>query len=137
MDRAKTLCGLKARNKLKPPQLRELMHALGIKEELGRAFHNSKHDVYYTAKCYFAEQVLINPCPKMYDGQYKGKTYEEILVLDRNYSIYAAASCNVHKLYNSPIRKLANWVNDKAKTDLQLAEDIKIKMTEIRSLVSN
>lgn len=137
MDRAKNLCGLKARNKLKPPQLRELMHALGIKEELGRAFHNSKHDVYYTARCYFAEQVLINPCPKMYDGPHKGKTYEEIFLNERNYATEVAAACNVHKLYNSPIRKLSNWVNQKAKTDAQLQSDIKAKEVEIRESLQN
>ena len=132
MERAKTLCGLKARNKLKPPQLRELMHALGIKEEIGRAFHNSKHDVYYTARCYFAEQVLINPCPKMYEGPHRGKTYDEILLTQRNYAAEVAAACNIHKLYNSPIRKLSNWVNQKAKSDPVLQSEIKAKETEIR-----
>lgn len=133
MERGKQLCGLKARNKLKPPKLCELMHALGIKEEVGRAFHNSKHDVYYTARCYFSDQVLVNSCPKMYEGQHAGKTYEEILNLDRIYVIHAAAACNVHKLYNSPIRKLSNWINDKAKKDTVLAEEIKRKMEEIRN----
>jgi hypothetical protein len=109
------------------------MHALGIKEEVGRAFHNSKHDVYYTARCYFSDQVLVNSCPKMYEGQHAGKTYDEILNLDRTYVIHAAAACNVHKLYNSPIRKLSNWINDKAKKDTVLAEEIKKKIEEIRN----
>jgi len=133
MERGKQLCGLKARNKLKPPKLCELMHALGIKEEVGRAFHNSKHDVYYTARCYFSEQVAVNNCPKMYDGQHAGKTYEEILTVDRAYAVHSAAACNVHKLYNSPIRKLSNWLNDKAKKDSSLAEEIKNKTEEIRN----
>jgi DNA polymerase III epsilon subunit-like protein len=132
MERAKTLCGLKARNKLKPPQLRELMHALGIKEEIGRAFHNSKHDVYYTARCYFAEQVIINPSPKMYEGPHRGKTYDEIIESERKYAVEVAAACNVHKLYNSPIRKLANWVNEKTKSDPLLQNEIKAKEMEIR-----
>lgn len=124
MERATKLCNLKARNKLKPPKLCELMHALNIKEEVGRAFHNSKHDVYYTARCFFAEQVLINSCPKMYEGQHAGKTYEEIYKIDRPYAVQAAAACNIHKLYDSPMRKLSNWVNDKAKTDPVLRLEI-------------
>lgn len=135
MERATKLCGLKARNKLKPPKLCELMHALNIKEEVGRAFHNSKHDVYYTAKCFFAEQVLVNPCPKMYDGQHAGKTYQEIYNLDRAYTVQAAAACNVHKLYDSPIRKLGNWVNDLAKKDPALNQEIKDKEVIIRSQI--
>ena len=137
MERGKKLCGLKARNKLKPPKLCELMHALGIKEEVGRAFHNSKHDVYYTSRCFFSNQVLINSCPKMYDGQHAGKTYEEILSQDRSYAIHAAAACNIHKLYNSPIRKLSNWVNDKAKQDVTLNQEIKNKEDEIRNSLPN
>lgn len=133
MERATKLCGLKARNKLKPPKLCELMHALNIKEEVGRAFHNSKHDVYYTAKCFFAEQVLVNPCPRMYDGQHSGKTYEEIFTKDRAYAVQSAASCNVHKLYDSPIRKLSNWVNDLAKKDPILSQEIKDKEVVIRA----
>jgi len=133
MERATKLCNLKARNKLKPPKLCELMHALNIKEEVGRAFHNSKHDVYYTARCFFAEQILINPCPKMYDGQHAGKTYEDIYVQDRPYAVQAAAACNIHKLYDSPIRKLANWVNDKAKADPVLRLEIIDKEAVIKA----
>ena len=135
MERATKLCNLKARNKLKPPKLCELMHALNIKEEVGRAFHNSKHDVYYTARCFFAEQVLINPCPKMYDGQHAGKTYEDIYKIDRPYAVQAAAACNVHKLYDSPIRKLSNWVNDKAKTDPVLRLEIIDKEALIKASI--
>jgi DNA polymerase III epsilon subunit-like protein len=134
MDRAKSLCGLKARNKLKPPKLRELMHALGIEEERGRTFHNSRDDVYYTAKCYFAEQVLKNPVPKMYEGKYSGKTYEAILNLDRPYAVNAAAVCKVRKLYSSPLRKLSNWVTQQAKTDPVLKGEIAQKETEIRNM---
>jgi DNA polymerase III epsilon subunit-like protein len=135
MERATKLCNLKARNKLKPPKLCELMHALNVKEEVGRAFHNSKHDVYYTARCFFAEQVLINPCPKMYDGQHAGKTYEEIYKIDRPYAVQAAAACNVHKLYDSPIRKLSNWVNDKAKADPVLRLEIIDKEALIKASI--
>jgi DNA polymerase III epsilon subunit-like protein len=134
MDRAKALCGLKARNKLKPPKLCELMHALGIDEEKGRTFHNSRDDVYYTARCYFAEQVLKNPCPKMYEGKYAGKTYEAILSLDRAYAVHAAAVCKVRKLYSSPLRKLSNWVTLRAKTDPILKAEIAQKEQEIRNM---
>jgi len=137
MERGKTLCGLRASNKLKPPKLRELMHALGVKEESGRAFHNSKHDVYYTAKCYFAEQVLVNPCPIMYDGKHAGKTYEYILENDRPYAVHAHAVCNVRKLYDSPLRKLSNWIKSKAATDPALAAEIKAKEEEIRNTQPN
>lgn len=136
MERGTLLCGLKARNKLKPPKLRELMHALNIKEEPNRPFHNSKHDVYYTAKCYFAEQIVKNPCPKMYDGKYNGLTYQEIFVLDRDYAINAAAVCNVRKLYNSPLRKLSNWVKEISKTDDVLKAEILQKEEVIRNMTS-
>jgi len=137
MERGKTLCGLRASNKLKPPKLRELMHALGVKEESGRAFHNSKHDVYYTAKCYFAEQVLVNPCPIMYDGKHVGKTYEYILEHDRPYAVHAHAVCNVRKLYDSPLRKLSNWIKTKVATDPALAAEIKAKEEMIRNTQPN
>ena len=133
MERGKVLCGLRASNKLKPPKLKELMHALGIKEEAGRPFHNSKHDVYYTSKCYFAEQVLRNKTPMMYEGKHTGKTYEEILKEDRMYAVLAHAACNVHKLYNSPIRKLSNWVKTQIPSDPALLEEVKKKEEEIRN----
>jgi DNA polymerase III epsilon subunit-like protein len=136
MERAKTMCGLKARNKLKPPKLAELMHALGIVEEPGRSFHNAKHDVYYTAKCYFAEQVVKNSCPKMYEGKYAGKTYEEILVLDRPYAINALAVCNVRKLYTSPLRKLSNWMKERVKTDPVMKAEVDVKEKEIREMTA-
>jgi DNA polymerase III epsilon subunit-like protein len=136
MERAKAMCGLKARNKLKPPKLAELMHALGIVEEAGRSFHNAKHDVYYTAKCYFAEQVVKNSCPKMYEGKYAGKTYEEILVLDRPYAINALAVCNVRKLYTSPLRKLSNWMKELVKTDPVMKAEVDAKEKEIREMTS-
>ena len=133
MERGKVLCGLRASNKLKPPKLKELMHALGIKEEAGRPFHNSKHDVYYTSKCYFAEQVLRNKTPMMYEGKHTGKTYEEILKEDRMYAVLAHAACNVHKLYNSPILKLSNWVKTQIPSDPALLEEVKKKEEEIRN----
>lgn len=136
MERAKAMCGLKARNKLKPPKLAELMHALGIVEEAGRSFHNAKHDVYYTAKCYFAEQVVKNSCPKMYEGKYAGKTYDEILVVDRPYAINALAVCNVRKLYNSPLRKLSNWMKERVKTDPVMKAEVEVKEKEIREMTS-
>ena len=136
MERGTTLCGLKARNKAKPPKLKELMHALGINEEPNRPFHNSKHDVYYTAKCYFSEQVLKNSCPKMYDGKYSGLTYEEILALDRPYAVNAAAVCNVRKLYQSPLRKLSNWVKEMSKGDQLLTAEILAKEQEIRNMIN-
>jgi hypothetical protein len=110
------------------------MHALGIEEEAGRTFHNSRDDVYYTARCYFAEQVLKNPCPKMYEGKYAGQTYESILTLDRSYAVHAAAVCKVRKLYSSPLRKLSNWVTLRAKTDPILKEEIARKEQEIRNM---
>lgn len=137
MERAKELVGLKARNKLKPPKLKELMHALGIDEEAGRSFHNSKHDVYYTAKCYFHEQKLKNACPKMYEGKHSGKTYEEILLCDRTYAVHANASCNIHKLYHSPLRPFSNWIKLKAKTDANLKAEIERKELEIRGMSPN
>jgi len=133
MERGKELCGLKASNKLKPPKLRELMHALGVTEEPGRAFHNSKHDVYYTAKCYFAEQVLVNPCPIMYEGKHAGKTYEYILQNDRPYAVHSHAVCNVRKLYTSPLRKLSNWIKIKAALDPNLAAEVKAQEEAIRN----
>jgi hypothetical protein len=136
MERAKAMCGLKARNKLKPPKLAELMHALGIVEEAGRSFHNAKHDVYYTAKCYFAEQVVKNSCPKMYEGKYAGKTYEEILVLDRPYAINALAVCNVRKLYTSPLRKLSNWMKERVKDDTVMKAEVDEKEKEIRMMTT-
>ena len=132
MERAKPLVGLKARNKLKPPKLRELMHALGIEEEPGRSFHNSKHDVYYTAKCYFNEQKVINACPKMYEGKHSGKTYEEILEQDRPYCINTNAVCNIRKLYYSPLRPFSNWIKLRAKTDPVLKAEIDKKEQELR-----
>ena len=137
MERSTQLCGLKASNKTKPPKLRELMHALGIAEEKGRAFHNSKHDVYYTAKCYFAEQVLKNPCPKMYEGKYAGLTFEEILKRDRHYVAHAHASCNVRKLYNSPLRKLSNWVKPLLATDPDLAHQVAMLEQTMRVAETN
>jgi DNA polymerase III epsilon subunit-like protein len=134
MERAKELCGLKARNKLKPPKLCELMHALGVTEETGRAFHNSKHDVYYTAKCYFAEQVLVNPCPIMYEGKHAGKTYEYILQHDRPYAVHSHAVCNVRKLYTSPLRKLSNWLKLRVATDPTLAAEVKVQEEAIRNV---
>jgi DNA polymerase III epsilon subunit-like protein len=136
MTRAKELCGLKASNKLKPPKLRELMHALGVQEEAGRAFHNSKHDVYYTARCYFAEQVLKNASPKMYEGRYAGKTYDEILQLDMPYVANAMAVCNVRKLYSSPLRKLSNWGKTKVAVTPGLAELVAQKETEVRNMTT-
>jgi len=136
MTRAKELCGLKASNKLKPPKLRELMHALGVQEEAGRAFHNSKHDVYYTARCYFAEQVLKNASPKMYEGRYAGKTYDEILQLDMLYVANAMAVCNVRKLYSSPLRKLSNWGKTKVATTPGLAELVLQKEAEVRNMTT-
>ena len=136
MTRAKELCGLKASNKLKPPKLRELMHALGVQEEAGRAFHNSKHDVYYTARCYFAEQVLKNASPKMYEGRYAGKTYDEILELDMRYVANAMAVCNVRKLYSSPLRKLSNWGKTKLKSTPGLAELVAEKESEVRNMTT-
>ena len=136
MERAKELCALRAGNKLKPPKLKELMHALNVQEEAGRAFHNSKHDVYYTAKCFFAEQVLKNPCPKMYEGKYAGKTYEEILQVDRDYAVNALAVCNVRKLYSSPLRKLANWMKPIAAKDATLTELVKAKEDEVRAMTN-
>lgn len=136
MERGKQLCGLKSANKLKPPKLRELMHALGVTEEPGRAFHNSKHDVYYTAKCYFAEQVLVNPCPIMYDGKHAGKTYEHILTHDRAYAVHSHAVCNVRKLTTaSPLKALSNWLKAKAAADPVLAAEVKTKEEEIRKSV--
>lgn len=134
MQRAKELCALRAGNKLKPPKLIELMHALNVEQEPGRNFHNSKHDVFYTAKCFFAEQVLKNPCPKMYEGKHKGKTYDEIFKEDRDYVINAHAVCNVRKLYGSPLRKLSNWVKPMVAKDEQLKEDVKKREHEIRSM---
>jgi len=136
MERAKAMCGLKARNKLKPPKLAELMHALGVEEEPGRSFHNSKHDVYYTARCYFAKQEVKNGCPKMYEGKYTGKTYEEILVNDRAYAVNAHAACLVRKLYNSPLRKLSNWMKDKVKTDANLKAEVEMKVKEIKEMTA-
>lgn len=136
MERAKVLCGLRARNKLKPPKLRELMHALGIEEESNRTFHNSRDDVYYTAKCYFAEQILKNSCPKMYEGKHAGLTYEQILNADREYAVHSAAVCNVRKLYTSPLRKLSNWVNTLAKTDPILKAEIAAKVDQIRQMTA-
>ena len=136
MERAKELCALRAGNKLKPPKLMELMHALNVQEEVGRAFHNSKHDVYYTAKCFFAEQVLKNPCPKMYEGKHAGKTYEEILKVDRDYAVNALAVCNVRKLYTSPLRKLANWMKPIAAKDTTLSELVKAKEDEVRAMTN-
>jgi len=135
MERAKAMCGLKARNKLKPPKLKELMHALGIGEEPGRSFHNAKHDVYYTGKCYFAEQILKNNCPKMYDGKHTGKTYEEILKADRPYAVHAHAVCNVHKLYSSPLRKLSNWMKELVKKDPLLKAEVLAKEEEVRGMI--
>ena len=134
MQRAKELCALRAGNKLKPPKLIELMHALNVEQEPGRSFHNSKHDVYYTAKCFFAEQVLKNPCPKMYEGKHKGKTYEDILKEDRDYVINAHAVCNVRKLYGSPLRKLSNWFKPMVAKDDQLKQDVKKREEEIRAM---
>ena len=134
MERAKALVGLKARNKLKPPKLRELMHALGISEEPGRSFHNSKHDVYYTAKCYFNEQKVLNTCPKMYEGKHAGKTYEMILQEDREYAVQTNAACNVRKLYNSPLRPFSNWIKERAKTDPILKAEIEQKEKIIREM---
>jgi DNA polymerase III epsilon subunit-like protein len=134
MERAKELCALRAGNKLKPPKLIELMHALNVQEEPGRVFHNSKHDVYYTAKCYFAEQVLKNPCPKMYEGKYAGKTYDEILKLDRAYVVHAHAVCNVRKLYSSPLRKLSNWFKAIVAKDDTLKQEVKKREDEIRAM---
>jgi DNA polymerase III epsilon subunit-like protein len=134
MERGKELVGLKARNKLKPPKLRELMHALGINEEAGRSFHNSKHDVYYTAKCYFNEQKVLNSCPKMYEGKHAGKTYEMILLNDRDYAVQTNAVCNVRKLYNSPLRPFSNWIKLRAKTDPVLKAEIDRKELEIRQM---
>jgi DNA polymerase III epsilon subunit-like protein len=136
MERAKELCALRAGNKLKPPKLMELMHALNVQEEVGRAFHNSKHDVYYTAKCFFAEQILKNPCPKMYEGKHAGKTYEEILKVDRDYAVNALAVCNVRKLYSSPLRKLANWMKPIAAKDTTLSELVKAKEDEVRAMTN-
>jgi hypothetical protein len=112
------------------------MHALGVDEEPGRSFHNSKHDVYYTAKCYFAEQVVKNNCPKMYEGKHAGKTYEEILASDRAYAVHAHAVCLVRKLYNSPLRKLSNWIKDKVKTDAGLKAEVDLKAKEIREMTT-
>ena len=134
MTRAKELCGLRASNKLKPPKLRELMHALGVEEEPGRAFHNAKHDVYYTARCYFAEQVLKNPCPKMYEGKHAGKTYDEILKIDMLYVANSMAVCNVRKLYSSPLRKLSNWGKTKLASTPGLAEAVAAKEVQIRGM---
>jgi len=134
MERSTVLCGLKARNKPKPPKLKELMHALGIEEEKGRNFHNSRHDVYYTGKCYFAEQVVRNTCPKMYEGKHAGKTYDEILRIDREYAVNALAVCNVRKLYTSPLRKLSNWMKEKVKTDSELKAEVMKKEQNIRDM---
>ena len=110
------------------------MHALGVKEEAGRAFHNSKHDVYYTAKCYFAVQVLVNPCPIMYEGKHAGKTYEYILEHDRVYAVQSYAVCNVRKLTTaSPLKALANWLKARVAADLVLAAEVSAKETEIRN----
>lgn len=135
MERSTALCGLKARNKPKPPKLKELMHALGIKEEAGRNFHNSRHDVYYTGRCYFAEQVVKNTCPKMYEGKHAGKTYEEILLADREYAVNALAVCTVRKLYTSPLRKLSNWMKEMVKKDPVLKADVLKKEQDIRGMI--
>jgi DNA polymerase III epsilon subunit-like protein/nucleoside-triphosphatase THEP1 len=136
MQRAKELCALKAGNKLKPPKLIELMHALNIQEEQGRVFHNAKHDVYYTARCFFAEQILKNPCPKMYEGKHAGKAYDEILKVDRDYVVNAHAVCNIRKLYNSPLRKLSNWAKDLVKSDPIFKEEVKRKEQEIIAMTT-
>ena len=134
MERSTALCGLTARNKPKPPKLRELMHALGIQEEQGRSFHNSKHDVYYTGRCYFSEQILKNSCPRMYEGKHSGKTYEEILIIDREYAVNALAVCTVRKLYQSPLRKLSNWMKLLVKKDPVLKAEVDKKEAEIRNM---
>ena len=104
-------------------------------EELGRKFHNSRHDVYYTGKCYFAEQIIKNSCPKMYEGKHAGKTYEEILLIDREYAVNALAVCTVRKLYTSPLRKLSNWMKEMVKKDPSLKTDVLKKEQDIRGMI--
>jgi hypothetical protein len=70
----------------------------------------------------------------MYEGKHAGKTYEMILLNDRDYAVQTNAVCNVRKLYNSPLRPFSNWIKLRAKTDPVLKAEIDRKELEIRQM---